>query len=137
MKNRISFITIGVTNLKRSLNFYTKVLGFPLFRPLKGDIVFLKMNKGSLVLALYPKKLLAGDAGIKKIAGKGFGGITLAHNVPKKGDVDKTLETIKRKGGKILKPAEDAFWGGRSGYFCDPDGTPWEVAWNPFIDLET
>jgi uncharacterized protein len=133
MKNRINFLTIGVADLKQSIKFYTKTLGFPLFRPVKGDIAFLKINNGTMVLALYPKKLLAEDAKIKKIAGKGFGGITLAHNVSKKSDVDKTLNEIKKKGGKILKPAADAFWGGRSGYFADPDGTPWEVAWNPFI----
>ena len=65
----------------------------------------------------------------------GFRGITLAHNVAEKGDVDTALAEAERVGARIVKQATDVFWGGRSGYFADPDGFLWEVAWNPLIDL--
>jgi len=67
--------------------------------------------------------------------GKTFGGITLAYNVADKAAVDATLKEAEAAGATILKPAEDVFWGGYSGYFADPDGHPWEVAWNPFWTL--
>jgi uncharacterized glyoxalase superfamily protein PhnB len=83
-------------------------------------------------LSLYPRQLLAEDA---KIAGEGsgFAGFTLAHNRPSKGAVDATLREAVSAGGKLMKPAEDVFWGGYSGYFADPDGFLWEVAYNPFM----
>lgn len=89
---------------------------------------------GSLGLALYPKDLLAKDAQLDP-AGTGFGGITLAYNAPNRGQVDAVMALAERAGAKILKPAQDAFWGGYSGYFADPDGYPWEVAWNPHFEL--
>ena len=90
---------------------------------------------GGAVLALYPLKLLAEDAGLKP--GQGFGGIALAHNVKNKKDVDRVLHAAAERGARILVPAEDKFWGGRSGYFADPDGYPWEVAWNPGIKMDS
>lgn len=87
-----------------------------------------------LGLALYPAHLLATDARLGPKAA-GFGGITLAINVRTKDAVAPLLEEARRAGGSILKPAEDAFWGGHTGYFADPDGYPWEVAWNPGFDL--
>ncbi|MCB0834632.1 MAG: VOC family protein [Bacteroidetes bacterium] len=131
MTSNIHFITLGVRNLKRSLMFYRDGLGFNLWKE-QGDIVFFDM--GGMVLALYPLRLLAEDANIKAL-GRDFGGITLSHNVPFKEDVQKTLEIARQAGGKILKQAEDTFWGGRSGYFADPSGYPWEIAWNPFIKI--
>ena len=130
---RVSFISLGVGSFKKSLAFYRDALGFPL-HDLQGNIAMFNCN--GMVLALYPKKLLAEDANIKTI-GKGFGGIALAHNVRRRLDVDRVLGTVKDRGARILKPAKDAFWGGRSGYFSDPDGYPWEVAWNPHIKLDS
>jgi uncharacterized glyoxalase superfamily protein PhnB len=68
-------------------------------------------------------------------AGSGFGGFALSHNVSSKANVDATLRLAEKAGAKIVKPAQDVFWGGYSGYFSDPDGFLWEVAWNPHIDL--
>lgn len=131
LDSRVSFITIGVRDMLPSIEFYRDALGFKLYL-LEGDIAMFDI--GGAVLALYPLKLLAEDAGQKP--GQGFTGIALAHNVKKKADVDRILSVVKERGARILVPAEDKFWGGRSGYFADPDGTPWEVAWNPFIKMD-
>lgn len=131
MKAKISLITLGVTDLKRARAFYRDGLGFPT----EGDtdnIVFLKLT--GTWLALYPRDRLAEDAQVAA-AGAGFPGFTLAHNVASKQEVDETLRFAEKAGARIVKPAGDVFWGGYSGYFCDPDGFLWEVAWNPHIDL--
>jgi catechol 2,3-dioxygenase-like lactoylglutathione lyase family enzyme len=100
-----------------------------------GDAVFLQA--GGVVLALYPRALLAEDARVSDPApGGGFGGFTLAHNVREREEVDRVLEAVAQGGAHILKPAEAAFWGGRSGYFADPDGNAWEVAWNPGFPMD-
>ena len=88
-----------------------------------------------MVLALWSRASLAEDAHLPP-EGSGFGGITLAYNARSKADVDAVLAEAKAAGAKILKPAEDIFWGGYSGYFADPDGHPWEVAFNPFWSLD-
>lgn len=85
--------------------------------------------------ALYRRKLLADDANIPS-EGSGFGGVTLARNVGSKTEVDAALDVAKTAGATILKPAQEAFWGGYSGYFADPDGHPWEVAYNPHWKLD-
>jgi predicted lactoylglutathione lyase len=126
-KPRLHFVTLGVKNLKRSRQFY-KALGFEIASLSQADIVFLKA--GSVILALYPRNLLAQDAAVSP-QGKGFKGVTLSHNVEHKKEVARLLERAKTAGGKIVKRAQDAFWGGHSGYFFDPDGHLWEVAWNP------
>lgn len=131
MKAKISLITLGVANLKHALAFYRDGLGFPT----EGDtenIVFLKL--AGTWLALFPRDQLAEDAQVVS-AGSGFPGFTLGHNVASKQDVDETLRLAEKAGAKIVKPAQDVFWGGYSGYFSDPDGFLWEVAWNPHIDL--
>lgn len=131
-ESRVSFITIGVRDFLKSLAFYRDSLGFKLHM-LQGDIAMFDI--GGAVLALYPLKLLAEDAGLKP--GQGFGGIALAHNVKNKKHVDKVIAAAAEHGARILVPAEDKFWGGRSGYFADPDGYPWEVAWNPGIKMDS
>ncbi len=128
MEPRISLITLGVADLSRALRFYRDGLGWPLSRASVGDIAF--FQAGGVVLALYPRTLLAADAR-QPDEGHGFGGITLAHNVRQRADVDRVLNDAVTAGGHLLKPAEEADWGGYSGYFADPDGHPWEVAWNP------
>ena len=89
---------------------------------------------GGMALALYPREELAKDANVPS-DGDGFSGISLASNTRNRGEVDTTLEEAKRAGAKILKPAQEAFWGGYSGYFSDPDGFLWEVAWNPSFPI--
>ena len=132
MEPRISLITLGVTDLERSVGFYRDGLGWPVAGDNEG-VAFLRTS--GAVLALYPRDKLAADAHLPN-DGSGFGGIVLAHNVAERDEVDAVLREVARVGARILKPAEDAFWGGRTGYFADPDGYPWEVAWNPGFPLQ-
>lgn len=131
MEPRISLITLGVADLEVSLRFYRDGLGLPTtWTPDKGVIFF---KTSGTTLALYPFELLARDVGQQFVAPKGqFPGITLAHNVREKEDVDKLLRKAELAGGKIEKPGQNAQWGGYSGYFSDPDGYLWEVAWGAF-----
>lgn len=130
MDARISIVTLGVANLERSRRFYRDGLGWPLTNASEEGIAFFRTT--GVILALYPRDLLAEDANLPA-AGSGFGGITLAQNVASKDLVDATLASAVAAGATLLKPAADVFWGGYSGYFADPDGYPWEIAWNPFI----
>ena len=86
-------------------------------------------------LALYPREALAADVGISA-DGSGFSGVTLAHNVRSKREVDELLQVAVEAGATLVKPAEDTFWGGYSGYFADPDNHLWEIAWNPHFWIE-
>jgi len=134
MDARITVITLGVADLERSLRFYRDVLGFQPSRASNEHIAFIQA--GGVVLALYPRHLLAADAHLPDHGpAKGFGGFTVAHNVAHREQVDTILEEIRAAGGVILKPAHDAFWGGRSGYFADPDGHAWEVCYNPSFPI--
>ena len=127
MESRISFITLGVSDLKRATAFYAEVLRLPIKQALP-QVTFFEMGK--TWLALYPRELLAADAGVPA-TGSGFPGFALAHNVATEPGVDALLREVEAGGGRIVKPAKKADWGGRSGYFADPDGFLWEVAWNP------
>ena len=129
---RLNIVTLGVSDLKKARKFYEKGLGWKASPASQGDIVFFQL--GGVVLALYPRDTLAEDA-LADAAGSGFRGVTLAQNVREKGDVAEVLNTAKAAGGKIVKPAQDVFWGGHSGYFADPDGHLWEIAWNPHFSL--
>jgi catechol 2,3-dioxygenase-like lactoylglutathione lyase family enzyme len=133
MKAGISVITLGVDDLDRSRRFYCDGLGWRASSTSNEHILFI--DAGCVVLGLYPKHLLAEDAKLDP-GGSGFGGATLAQNVASKAEVDAALEAVRAAGAKILKPAEDTFWGGYSGYFADPDGYPWEVAFNPHWPLD-
>ncbi|WP_435234795.1 VOC family protein [Psychromonas sp. PT13] len=127
MEPRISIITLGVENLDRSYVFYS-ALGFPTTKRPSDGIIFFKT--GGVCLALYPLDALSKDISSDFATPRsGFSGITLAHNTHSKSDVDKVLALAKKVGGKIEKPAQDVFWGGYSGYFSDPDGYLWEVAY--------
>lgn len=132
MEPRISLITLGVSDLQRSLRFYRDGLGFPTTWDGSKGVVFFK--NGGTALALYPYDDLAKDVGesFRNIPRPKFNGITLAHNVRQKEEVDQVLNLAQSAGGKIEKPAHDTFWGGYSGYFSDPDGYLWEVAHGAF-----
>ncbi len=134
MKPRITTITLGVADLRRAIRFYRDGLGFPTDANDDAEIAIF-MTSG-VRLALYPKEALAEDIS-KEIKGlaKGFGGITLAHNVERKEEVAEVLALAERAGSKIVKPAQDVFWGGYHGYFADLDGYYWEVAWAPSAPL--
>ncbi len=129
MEARISTITLGVSDLERSYRFYKEGLGFSTKMTPDGGIVIFSMQ-GTL-LSLYPYDKLAEDVTLSIKDGpseKGrFPGFTLAHTVRKKDEVDTVLALAGKAGGAIIKPAQDVFWGGYSGYFADPDGYLWEV----------
>ena len=127
MEPRISFVTLGVSDLERATAFYENGLGLP---RLKSPPTVSFFELGQTWLALYSRDLLALDVGVP-VDGSGFRGFALAHNVRSREDADRLLEEVVRAGGRIIKPAQQADWGGYSGYFADPDGFLWEVAWNP------
>lgn len=133
MQPRLNIITLGVKDLNKAIRFYRDGLGWPLSSASAGDFAIFKLTTGT-ALALYPRKLLAEDTKLKDNGG--FGGITIAQNVTTRDEVDAALSDAVKAGGTLLKTAREAEWGGYSGYFADPDGHPWEVAWNPFFKLQ-
>ncbi len=133
MRQKLSLITLGVKDLRRALDFYQRGLGWKTSSASGDDVAFFPM--GGIVLALYPREKLAQDATVDS-TGSGFSGIALAHNTKSQEEVDEVLLTVKRLGGKVVKPAQKTFWGGYSGYFADLDGHLWEVAWNPFWQFD-
>ena len=132
MEPRISMITLGVGDLKKSTRFYEQ-LGFEKSKSSTEGVTFFK-SRGA-VLGLYSRTALAEDAAVSP-EGEGFRGIALAHNVRRKEEVDMVLLGAKRAGGIIVKDGQDVFWGGYCGYFSDPDGHLWEVAWNPNFPMD-
>jgi predicted lactoylglutathione lyase len=131
MEQRLSLVTLGVADVAASRAFYER-LGWKA-SSLGGDgVAFFQM--GGIALSVYGRAHLAADAGVPP-EGSGFGGIALAQNVRSKEEVDAVLAEAERAGGRIIAKAQDKFWGGYSGYFADPDGHPWEVAWNPGFAL--
>jgi catechol 2,3-dioxygenase-like lactoylglutathione lyase family enzyme len=131
MEPRISILTLGVESLERSIGFYRDGLGLPKQEG-PADIAFFEMS-GAL-LALYPREALAADARVAA-PGSGFRSFTIAHNVRSRDEVDALLGIAVAAGATLVKPAEEASWGGYSGYFADPDGFLWEVAWNPHLPI--
>ena len=127
MEQRLSLVTLGVRDLGASRAFYRR-LGWKESPPSNEHVAFFQC--GGLVFALWGRDALVEDAGVEG-PGKGFANISLAHNVRSKADVDATLKEAKQAGATILKPGAEASWGGYTGYFADPDGFAWEVAWNP------
>jgi catechol 2,3-dioxygenase-like lactoylglutathione lyase family enzyme len=127
MEQRVSLVTLGVADLKRSREFYER-LGWRRSMAKAEGVVF--FQAGGMALALFPRQELAKDANVTP-QGDGFRGISLAYNARNRAEVTSVLEEAEAAGAKLVKPAQDAFWGGYSGYFSDPDGFLWEVAWNP------
>ncbi len=132
MESRITYVTLGVSDLKRSEMFYVD-LGFLRSPKSSGDIVFFETP--GPILALFPRRSLADDAGVQD-AGSGFKGFTLAYNVMSEREVDQVFLELESKGVEIVKRPEHVAWGGYSGYFSDPDGFLWEVAFNPYLKLD-
>ena len=132
MHQHLHLITLGVRDLEISKKFYDEVLGWKLSRPQEGIAFF---QAGSVVLALYPRELLAEDAMVSP-QGSGFSGITLAHNARSESEVDEIINDLRSKGVKIVKEPQKVFWGGYSSYFTDPDDYYWEVAYNPFFPFD-
>ena len=136
MKPRITLITLGVDDLERSLAFYRDGLGFPTKGVVgtefeHGAVAFFDLQPG-LQLAIWPRASLAHDAGLPQGL-RSATELSLAHNVNSPAEVEAVMEQARRAGAHVVKPAQQAFWGGYTGYFQDPDGHLWEVAWNPAI----
>lgn len=135
MEQRLSLVTLGVADLVRARRFYEKGLGWT---ALDGpeSVVFFQLP--GMMFALWSRNELAHDAGLADChaAPAGFSGLALAHNVRSREAVDAVLAEAEKAGATITKPGADTFWGGYSGYFADPDGHLWEVAWNPFWRMD-
>jgi catechol 2,3-dioxygenase-like lactoylglutathione lyase family enzyme len=139
MKPRIKILTLGVSDLEASLAFYRDGLGLPTKGIIgeefeDGAIVFFNLNDG-LILALYPTVSLSKDAGITATEAR-LGAVSIGHVVGSKEEVDAVMKQAEAAGARITDPAHDRFWGGYSGYFHDPDGHLWEIAWNPTWEVE-
>jgi uncharacterized protein len=132
MEQRVSMVTLGVTDIERSRQFYEDGLGWKRANKEEG-IVFFQLP--GAVLGLWSAASLAEEVGLGERAA-GFGGIALAYNARSREEVDAVLAEAESAGARLLKPAVETFWGGYSGYFADPDGHPWEVAFNPFWSLD-
>ncbi len=128
MRQKISIITLGVADLARSVAFYRDGLKWQ--TPYKDGEGIAWFPMGGIILALYPRGALAEDATVAP-AGSGFTGFTLAHNCKNEAEVDAVLAEVAALGATVVKPAQQVFWGGYSGYFADRDGYLWEVAYNP------
>ena len=134
MKPRITLITLGVGDLQRAVRFYRdglclKTEGIVGTEFEYGAVAFFDLQAG-LKLALWPRKSIAHDTGIA-VGRPNATDFTIGHNVSSKVEVDAVMEQAKRAAAVIVKAAHDTFWGGYAGYFQDPDGHLWEVAWNP------
>ncbi len=140
MKPSVSFITLGVEDLETAVTFYRDGLGLPTEGIIgtefeHGAVAFFDMQPG-LKLALWARDNIAHETGIAKntTCPTAF---TIAHNVMGKDEVDAVMAAARRAGATIVKPAQDTFYGGYAGYFQDPDGHLWEIAWNPdFLPME-
>ena len=132
MEQRLSFVTLGVKDLARAQKFY-EGLGWKAAKAVPGEVVFFWMN--GLVFALWGERDLAEDSR-SEFSPPGFRGMALAHNGRSPEEVDAILALAVRVGGRITKPAQKTAWGGYAGYFADPDGHLWEIAWNPGMPLD-
>jgi predicted lactoylglutathione lyase len=126
VKQRVGLITLGVRDLANARAFY-EALGWETGAGPDDDVVF--FQAGGMVLALWDRALLAEDSAVTD--GGGWGGVTLAHNVGSREEVDAVIEEARAAGAKIGREPGETFWGGYTGIFIDPDGHPWEVAHNP------
>ena len=130
MDQRVSLITLGVGDVARSRAFY-EALGWKTGAKPEDDVVF--FQAGGLIVALWDRRKLAEDSGVKD--GGGWCGVALAYNVGSPGEVDAVLAEAAAVGARIARIGAETFWGGYSGVFVDPDGHPWEVAHNPHWTL--
>jgi catechol 2,3-dioxygenase-like lactoylglutathione lyase family enzyme len=139
MNPHITVVTLGVTDLERSLGFYRDGLGLPTEGIVGtefpgGAVVFFRL-RGGLILALFPHEELARDAHLP-LREPNPAAFSLGHNVGSREEVDQVLRQAATAGATITDPARDRFWGGYSGYFQDPDGHLWEIAWDPDLVIE-
>ena len=134
MEPRVSLVTLGVSDLQRAVAFYRDGLGWPESDAGGDEVAFFKT--GGVVIALFPRASFAADAGVavEDVEHGGFPRFTLAQNVAEEGQVDSVLAEAAEAGATIVKEAQEIFFG-RHGFFADPDGFLWEVAWNPSFPM--
>jgi uncharacterized protein len=132
MEQRLSFITLGVSDPEGMKHFYRDKFGWETLKDGDG-IVFFRLN--GIILGLYPRTDLAADAGVPH-PGRGFKGFTLAICLRTVKEVDETFELLSSKGVHVVKEPQKVFWGGYSGYISDPEDNLWEIAYNPFLELD-
>lgn len=132
MQPRLTLVTLGVSDLAGSSAFY-EAWGWKASSASQPSVVFFQAN--GLALALFGRSDLAKDAGVEDRP-TGFAAVTLAYNAHSKEEADEVYALAVKAGARPIKPLQDVFWGGYSGYFADPDGHLWEVAWNPFFPLD-
>jgi len=130
VEQRVSLVTLGVSDLARARTFY-EALGWTTRAAPTDDVVF--FQAGGLVVALWSRAALAEDSGVAD--GGGWGAVTLAHNVRTPAEVDAVISEAERAGAKVVRTGAPTFWGGYSGVFLDPEGHAWEVAHNPHWHL--
>jgi uncharacterized protein len=126
MDQRLSLITLGVSDLARARQFYES-LGWSTGAEPGDDVVF--FQAGGMIVALWDRAKLAEDSGVEDAGG--WGGVALAYNVRSPEEVDAVLSEAGAAGAAVPRSGAETFWGGYSGVFIDPDGHPWEVAHNP------
>jgi catechol 2,3-dioxygenase-like lactoylglutathione lyase family enzyme len=131
MEQRLTIVSLGVADVDVARRFYGEGLGWEQSSASSGDFVLFVL-RGGLGLALYPRQLLAEEAGLPDSGG--FGGVTLAYNVERAAEVDELLSAAVAAGATLTAPATEKPWG-YTGYFADPDGHPWEVAFVPSLPL--
>lgn len=134
MKPRISILTVGVADLEVSLRFYRDGLGLPtkgiVGRHFEhGAVAFFDLS-GGVKLAIWAQDDIAHDTGLPRTPVSSTA-VTIGHNVMQREEVDEVIAQAARAGAEIIKPGQETFYGGYAGYFRDPDGHVWEVAWNP------
>lgn len=127
MEPRLSLVTLATSDLARALRFYRDGLGWKVAFH-NDDVAFFPLN--GVVLGLWRRDAFAAEVGADRSA-FASSGFALAHNVRERAEADQVLAEAEAAGGRVIVPAHDTDWGGRSGYFTDPDGHRWEVAWNP------
>lgn len=139
LEPRISVITLGVDDLDRAIRFY-EAMGLERSKRITEGVAFFQM--GGMILALWPREQLAADIANDNFRpamganGKpGFSGVALAYNTRSEAEVNLILDQVDKVGGRVLKPAQRAFWGGVQGYFADTEGNLWEVAHNPAFPI--
>jgi catechol 2,3-dioxygenase-like lactoylglutathione lyase family enzyme len=130
MEQKITFFTLGVNDLKTSIDFYENKLGWKRSELSNENLILYPLN--GIHIALYSREELAKDATVDSI-GNGFKGFTISHNVWSEKEVDELIQSLRSKGVKIVKEPQKVFWGGYSSYIADPDGNLWEIAYNPYL----
>lgn len=133
LEQRLTIVGLGVDDLGVSTKFYEEVFGWSKLPSSSDTISFFQLN--GILLSLYSRKGLAEDAQVSA-EGSGFKGVTLAHNYRSEAEVDECFKNLEEKGAKIVKRPEKVFWGGYSGYVSDPDGHLWEIAYNPYLEMD-